>query len=64
MLDHPIGELLPVYVWDKYEEYPNAIPMIDMDDAAIESYVAWNTEIVQRVVQAHAIHAIHANHAI
>ncbi len=59
-----LGDTIPVYVWDKYEEYPNAIPMIDMNDAAIESYVAWNTEVVQRVVNEYPIHAIHANHAV
>src|SRR3954471_14041226 len=27
-----LGDTLPVYVWDKYEEYPNAVPMIELGD--------------------------------
>ena len=59
-----LGDTIPVYVWDRYEEYPNAVPMIDLDDAAIESYVAWNTRVVRQVVERHPIHAMHANHAV
>lgn len=59
-----LGDTIPVYVWDKYEEYPNAVPMIDLDDESIESYVAWNTRIVRDIVERHDIHAIHANHAV
>lgn len=59
-----LGDTIPVYVWDKYEEYPNAIPMVNLDDAAIEAYVAWNTTVVRGIVDRYPIHALHANHAV
>ena len=59
-----LGDTIPVYVWDRYEEYPNAIPMINLDDRTIEDYVAWNTSVVRGVVERHPIHALHANHAV
>src|SRR5215212_2742459 len=27
-----IGDTLPVYVWDHYEEFTNVVPMIDLPD--------------------------------
>ena len=59
-----LGDTLPVYVWDKYEEYPNVVPMINLDDAAIERYLATNERVVERVVREHDVRAIHANHAV
>ncbi len=59
-----LGDTLPVYVWDKYDEFPNVVPMINLDDEAIESYVARNVEVVRRVVQERGVHAMHANHAV
>ena len=46
-----LGDTLPVYVWDKYDEYPNVVPMVNLDDDAIETYVARNADVVKRVVQ-------------
>ena len=59
-----LGDTLPVYVWDKYDEYPNVVPMVELDDAAIESYLARNVDVVMRVVQRYGVHAMHANHAV
>lgn len=59
-----LGDMIPVYVWDKYEEYPNAVPMINLDDEAIADHVAWNVQVVRGVVERHPIHAMHANHAV
>jgi glycosyltransferase involved in cell wall biosynthesis len=59
-----LGDTIPVYVWDRYEEYPNAVPMINLDDAAIAEYVAWNVKVVRDVVERFPIHALHANHAV
>src|SRR3954471_4713033 len=59
-----LGDTLPVYVWDKYDEYPNVVPMVNLDDDAIETYVARNVDVVRQVVQRHDIHAMHANHAV
>ena len=58
-----LGDTLPVFVWDKYEEFSNPVPMIDMSDEDLETYVARNVEVVLRIVREIPIHAIHANHA-
>ena len=59
-----LGDTLPVYVWDKYDEYPNVVPMINLPDEAIEEYVERNVAVVRRVVEEHGITAMHANHAV
>jgi glycosyltransferase involved in cell wall biosynthesis len=59
-----LGDTLPVYVWDRYDEYSNVVPMVNLDDDAIEQYVTRNVDVVRRVVTQHDIHAMHANHAV
>jgi glycosyltransferase involved in cell wall biosynthesis len=59
-----LGDTLPVYVWDKYDEYPNVVPMVNLDDDAIEAYLARNVAVVRQVVQRYGVHAMHANHAV
>ena len=59
-----LGDTLPVYVWDKYDEYPNVVPMVNMGDAEIESYIERNAGVVRRVVEEHGVTAMHANHAV
>jgi glycosyltransferase involved in cell wall biosynthesis len=59
-----LGDTLPVYVWDKYDEYPNVVPMVELDDEAIESYVETNAKVVRQVVLRHGVHAMHVNHAV
>jgi glycosyltransferase involved in cell wall biosynthesis len=59
-----LGDTLPVYVWDKYEEYSNVVPMIDLDDAAIEEYVDRNARVIRRVVEERDVTAMHVNHAV
>jgi glycosyltransferase involved in cell wall biosynthesis len=58
-----LGDTLPVFVWDKYEEFANPVPMINLPDDAIETYLRRNVRVVNDVVRRHGIHAIHANHA-
>lgn len=58
-----LGDTLPVFVWDKYEEFSNPVPMIDMSDEDLESYVARNVSVVSSIVRDHGISAVHANHA-
>jgi glycosyltransferase involved in cell wall biosynthesis len=53
-----------VYVWDKYEEFPNVVPMVDLDDEAVEAYVDRNVRALRRIVAENGITAIHANHAV
>src|SRR5918997_4937211 len=58
-----LGETLPVFVWDKYDEFSNPVPMINLPDEALEAYVERNVRVVNDVVRRHGITAIHANHA-
>jgi glycosyltransferase involved in cell wall biosynthesis len=59
-----LGDTLPVYVWDKYDEFPNVVPMINLGDAEIESYIERNAAVVQQVVERRGVTAMHANHAV
>ena len=59
-----LGNTLPVYVWDKYEEFSNVVQMTDLPDSAIEEYLAINTKVVLKVVSDYGITALHANHAV
>jgi len=58
------GDILPVYVWDKYEEFSKVVPMIELSDDAIDDYLNRNTKVVRRVVNDFEITALHANHAV
>src|SRR4051812_32214559 len=58
-----LDELLPVFVWDKYEEFSNVVPMINLPDDQIETYVRRNVDVVLDVVRRHDLVGIHANHA-
>lgn len=59
-----LGELLPVYVHDRYEEFPRVVPMIDLSNAEIEEYVERNVRVLLRVVEENGITALHANHSV
>jgi len=59
-----LGATLPVFVWDKYEEYSRVVPMVDMSTAEIEAYVETNVRVVGRLVEQEKVTAIHANHAV
>jgi glycosyltransferase involved in cell wall biosynthesis len=59
-----LGNTLPVYVWDRYEEFPNVVPMVELDDEAVEAYVDRNVRALRRIVAENGITAIHANHAV
>lgn len=59
-----IGETLPVYVWDKYEEYSDVRPMIQLNDAEIATYLDHNVRALEKIVDEYGISAIHANHAV
>jgi glycosyltransferase involved in cell wall biosynthesis len=58
-----LGETLPVFVWDKYEEFSNPVPMINLSDDEIEDYLRRNVRVVNEVVRSAGIQAVHANHA-
>jgi glycosyltransferase involved in cell wall biosynthesis len=59
-----IGDTLPVYVWDRYEEFRHVVPMIQLDDVTLADYIAWNAQVLLRIVETHGISAIHANHSV
>jgi glycosyltransferase involved in cell wall biosynthesis len=59
-----LGDTLPVYVWDEYEGFEQVVPMVDLPDAEIESYLQRNVQVVTRVVEEHDLTALHANHTV
>ncbi len=59
-----LGELLPVYVWDKYEEFSKVVPMVDLPDGDINTYLDRNVDVISKIVKEHGITVLHANHAV
>ena len=59
-----IGRTLPVYVWDRYEEYSDVRPMIELPDEAINYYLDRNTQALMRIVGEHGITSMHVNHSV
>ncbi|HJQ69410.1 MAG TPA: glycosyltransferase [Blastocatellia bacterium] len=59
-----IGDLLPVYVWDRYEEFSNVVPMVELDDEAINLYLDRNTAALTRIVRENSITSMHVNHTV
>ena len=59
-----LGDTLPVYVWDKYEEFPRVVPMIELGDAEIEGYLDRNVAALRQVLQSNPVTVLHANHAV
>jgi glycosyltransferase involved in cell wall biosynthesis len=59
-----LGDVLPVYVWDRYEEFDRAVPMTELPDSEIEDYLERNVRALHRIVREHGITAIHANHTV
>ncbi|HEU0302215.1 MAG TPA: glycosyltransferase [Longimicrobium sp.] len=59
-----LGDTLPVYVWDRYEEFPRVVPMVDLTDEEVEDYLARNERALRRIVAENGITAMHANHAV
>ncbi|HYW11865.1 MAG TPA: glycosyltransferase family 4 protein [Longimicrobium sp.] len=59
-----LGDTLPVYVWDKYEEFSNVVPMVDLSDEEIEAYLERNVRALTRIVRENGVTVMHANHAV
>jgi glycosyltransferase involved in cell wall biosynthesis len=59
-----LGDTLPVYVHDRYEEFPHVVPMVELPTEVIEAYVARNAAVLRRIVRENGITALHANHAV
>src|SRR5687768_10730139 len=59
-----LGETLPVYVWDKYEEFPRVVPMVDLPTNEIEDYIARNVDVVMQIARDNFITVMQANHLV
>ena len=59
-----LGDTLPVYVWDRYEEFPRVVPMVDLSTDEVEAYLERNVRALTRIVRENGVTAIHANHAV
>ncbi len=59
-----LGDTLPVYVPDLYEEFARAVPMVELPEPEIEDYLARNLAVLRRLLRDHPIGAVHANHAV
>jgi glycosyltransferase involved in cell wall biosynthesis len=65
VLHHPdLGGTLPVYVWDRYEEYDHVVPMVELSDAEIEQYLERNVAVLLQVIRGNGVTALHANHSV
>ena len=52
-----LGDTLPVYVPDHYEEFSNVVPMVDLPTHVIENYLDRNVRVVQQVVETYGLAA-------
>ena len=59
-----LSGILPVYVWDKYEEYSDVRPMVEMTDAELDIYLQRNIEVLSQIVEQYDIRVVHANHLV
>ncbi|MFX0093422.1 MAG: glycosyltransferase [Candidatus Hodarchaeota archaeon] len=59
-----IGDVLPVYVRDKYEEFEQVVPMVELDNKSLENYLSWNLKALELILAKYPIKIIHANHAV
>lgn len=59
-----LGDLLPVYVRDDYEEFPRVVPMVELPEEDVEAYLEKNTRALMRIVRENGITALHANHSV
>ncbi len=59
-----LGDTLPVYVRDKYDEFPKVVPMVELPDDVIADYLERNVTVVERVVREAGVTGMHANHAV
>jgi glycosyltransferase involved in cell wall biosynthesis len=59
-----LGDTLPVYVWDQYDEFEHVVPMAELGEAELEEYLRRNVDVIVRLVREHGIRVLHANHAV
>lgn len=59
-----LGATLPVYVWDKYEEFERVVPMVELPTPEIEAYIQRNVDVVRQITRTHGITMLQANHLV
>jgi glycosyltransferase involved in cell wall biosynthesis len=59
-----LGDTIPVYVRDRYEQFERVVPMVELSDAETEDYLDRNVRALLRIVHENGITALHANHAV
>lgn len=59
-----LGDLLPVYVRDRYLHFSRVVPMVDLSDDEIEEYLQRNEVAIHTIMQRWEIRAFHVNHAV
>jgi len=64
IMHQPQLDVLPVFVWDKYEGFPNATPMTKLPNSAIEDYLQRNTKVVLEIIKNYGLTSLHVNHAV
>jgi len=64
IIHQPQLDVLPVFAWDRYEGFPNAIPMTQLPNSTIEDYVERNMKVVLKIINDYPLTAIHVNHAV
>ena len=59
-----LGDTLPVYVHDRYEQFARVVPMVDLSDEEVEEHIRVNERVLERIVVRYGIRALHANHSV
>lgn len=59
-----LGDVLPVFVWDHYEEFKRVVPMIDLSDQEIDFYINRYINVLKTIINEFEIKVLHANHAV
>ncbi|MFC2088985.1 hypothetical protein ACFLSX_05225, partial [Calditrichota bacterium] len=59
-----LGDKLPVFVWDHYEEFSKVVPMIELSNDEINNYINRYINIVKIVIDKYKLKVLHANHAV
>jgi glycosyltransferase involved in cell wall biosynthesis len=64
LLRPDIGELLPVFVVDEYEGFPDVTTFLDLTDEELDAYLAHNVEALRTAAEWHGSETAIAGHAI
>ncbi|MFC1682717.1 glycosyltransferase [Candidatus Zixiibacteriota bacterium] len=59
-----LGDTLPVYVCDRYEEFPNVVSMTELSIEELETYLARNLEVLLEIIGEYDIENLLVNHAV